>query len=369
MKPQHFLALLFLTTLYWMYRLYEPFLLSITIAALLAMSTASIQNRLERLTHSALAASAISTTLLAVLFFAPLGYFLTTMTFKLNRVNTQEIQTLYRSLRQWLQEIPEPFAPLVAHLNTWLETPTMGDIGSKALTIAGTIGSYSASFVKSALLIIIFYFFAHYYGKVVVAFVRRIVLLPQQDTTLLGFELSSVMSVVFYSIIATAMFEGALFGIAIAFMGYDGILFGIMYGFSSLIPVVGGIIMWLPFMLYELSQGHTANAIFIMIYSIVVIAVIADTFIKPMIIKQINVRITKSEMKMNELIIFFSIIAGLATFGFWGMILGPAITAFFLSLLKLIERHQNGVFETPSSEQETAEAASSLQTDTTLLKV
>ncbi|MDX1295066.1 MAG: AI-2E family transporter, partial [Sulfurimonadaceae bacterium] len=71
-----------------------------------------------------------------------------------------------------------------------------------------------------------------------------------------------------------------------------------------------------------------------------VISIIADTFVKPWIIKQINLRVIKAEAKMNELLIFFAIIAGLATFGFWGMILGPAITAFFLSLLKLIEQRQ-----------------------------
>ena len=37
------------------------------------------------------------------------------------------------------------------------------------------------------------------------------------------------------------------------------------------------------------------------------------------------------------MVIFFSMIAGLTTFGFWGMILGPAITAFFLAILKLFE--------------------------------
>lgn len=41
--------------------------------------------------------------------------------------------------------------------------------------------------------------------------------------------------------------------------------------------------------------------------------------------------------KLDELVIFFAIIAGLSTFGFWGMILGPAITAFFLTILNLFE--------------------------------
>ncbi|MEJ2373385.1 MAG: AI-2E family transporter, partial [Sulfurimonas sp.] len=155
---------------------------------------------------------------------------------------------------------------------------------------------------------------------------------------LLSRELSSVMSVVFYSIITTAMFEGALFGIAISFIGYNGLLFGIMYGFASLVPVVGGIIMWLPFMLYEFSIGNSFNAWFIAIYSIVVISIVADTFVKPIIIKEINLKLlNEDDAKLNELVIFFAIIAGLTTFGFWGMILGPAITAFFLTILKLFE--------------------------------
>ena len=83
---------------------------------------------------------------------------------------------------------------------------------------------------------------------------------------------------------------------------------------------------------------NTANAIFIGLYSIIIISIIADTFVKPLIIKWINDRFVKTTTKMNELLIFFAIIAGLATFGFWGMILGPAITAFFLAILKLVER-------------------------------
>jgi predicted PurR-regulated permease PerM len=111
-----------------------------------------------------------------------------------------------------------------------------------------------------------------------------------------------------------------------------------MYGFASLIPVVGGALMWLPFMIYEFAIGNSKSAIFIALYSIIVISIVADTFVKPLIIKWINQKLlTDNDAKLNEMVIFFSIIAGLTTFGFWGMILGPAITAFFLTILKLFE--------------------------------
>jgi len=153
-------------------------------------------------------------------------------------------------------------------------------------------------------------------------------------------EVANVMSVLFYSILITAIFEGALFAIIGMTFGYNGLLLGILYGFASLIPVIGGALMWIPICVYELARGNVLEAIIIASYSIIVISIIADTFIKPLIIKYINT-FSKTPTKISELLIFFAIIAGLSTFGFWGMILGPAITALFISILKLYELLKN----------------------------
>ena len=338
MKPQYFVAVLFATSLYWMYFLYAPFLLSITIAALLAISTANIQNMLEKLFKSRLLATLSSSFLLAVLFFVPLGYFLTTLTMKLNNIDVETFVNIETFVKNLITNPPEYLDFLKPYTQDIMKEININSLTAKVLSLTGTIGAFSAGYLKNAFLIIIFYFFSQYHGTHIVGFLKRIVQMSVQETTLLAKELSSVMSVVFYSILVTAMFEGILFGVAVSFMGYNGLLFGIMYGFASLIPVVGGILMWLPFMLYEFSIGNTQSGIFIALYSIVVISIIADTFIKPLIIKEIGNKLSKDDdAKINELVIFFAIIAGLATFGFWGMILGPAITAFFLTILKLFE--------------------------------
>jgi predicted PurR-regulated permease PerM len=338
MKPQYFTAILFATALYWMYLLYSPFLLVITIAALLAVSTANIQEQFERLFGNKFLAALVSSLLLSILFFAPLGYFLATLTIKLNSLEPEVLQRVQLYIEHFIENPPEYLQFLKPYLLDVMKDFNVKSLTSNALGIAGHIGTFSAGFVKNAFLIIIFYFFSQYNGAVIISFLQRIVQVSVEESTLLIKELSSVMNVVFYSIIATAMLEGALFGIAISFLGYNGLLFGVMYGFASLIPVVGGILMWLPFMVFEFSIGNTADAIFIAVYSIVIISVIADTFVKPLIIKEINRVVLKdNKTQMNELVIFFAIIAGLTTFGFWGMILGPAITAFFLTILKLFE--------------------------------
>jgi predicted PurR-regulated permease PerM len=338
MKPQYFIAILFATALYWMYLLYLPFLMVMTIAALLAISTATLQIYFTKIFHSKLTAAVVSSLLLAVLFFAPLGYFLTNLTIELNHLDPGTLKHIEDYINAFITKPPEYLQFIKPYFSDSLKGIDVNTITTFILGIATKIGTFSAGFVKNVFLIIIFYFFAQYNSTTIVNFLKRIVQMSVEDSTLLVRELSSVMSVVFYSIIATAMLEGALFGIAISLMGYNGLLFGIMYGFASLVPVIGGMIMWLPFMIYEFSIGNSNDAIFIALYSIIVISIIADTFVKPLIIKEINKMLLKeNDSKLNELVIFFAIIAGLSTFGFWGMILGPAITAFFFTILKLFE--------------------------------
>ncbi len=338
MKTQYFIAILFAVALYWMYLLYSPFLMVITIAALLAVSTSNIQHYFEKKLHSKLGASILSSLLLATLFFAPLGYFLTNFTITLNHLDPDTLKSVELYVKDFIKNPPQYLLFLKPYFADSLKDININTLTTHALSVAGKVGSYSAGFVKNSFLVIVFYFFANYNGTAMVHFLKRIVQMSNEESELLIRELSSVMSVVFYSIIATAMFEGALFGFAVSYMGYNGLLFGIMYGFASLVPVVGGMLMWLPFMIYEFSVGDNANAVFIALYSIIVISIIADTFVKPIIIREINMQVLKNEVSsMNELVIFFAIIAGLTTFGFWGMILGPAITAFFFTILKLFE--------------------------------
>ncbi len=338
MKQYFFIALLFVTSLYWMYILYAPFLLIITIASLLAISTSEIQNYLEKTLKNKFLAALTSTILLSALFFAPLGYFLTTLTIKLNSLEPQFFYNIEIFIKGFIDTPPDYLLFIQPYINDAQDSINMHTLTSSTLAITAKIGAFSAGFLKNAFLVVIFYFFAQYNGAHISAFLKRVIQVSANETTILVKDLSSVMSVVFYSILVNAMFQGILFGVAVSFMGYNGLLFGIMYGFTSLIPIVGGVLMWLPFMIYQLSIGEISSAIFIALYSIIIISIIADTFIKPLIIKEINIRLLKDkDLRMNELIIFFSIIAGLTTFGFWGMILGPAITAFFLTILKLFE--------------------------------
>lgn len=145
-----------------------------------------------------------------------------------------------------------------------------------------------------------------------------------------------------YSTVIIAILEGVIFAIGAICLDYDPFFWGIAYAFSSLIPVIGGAIIWAPIALYEFSVGNLNAAIFIAVYTIVVNAIIADTFIKPIIIGFINKKFSRKgeseDSSANSLIIFFAIIAGMSVYGFWGIILGPAATSLFISLLRIYDK-------------------------------
>jgi predicted PurR-regulated permease PerM len=343
MKSNYFLGVLIFISMYWMGILYKPFLLNIAIAVLMVLATSEIYTLAMNYLKKPFYASLASTLFIGTLFFAPIIYFITTIVIELTHVDfITLINDVVNNLKVWITtDFPDSLSPIKPYLLQFIESDNITKFTTSALDLFAKIGAKSAGFLSDILFIVIFYFFILLYGRELGDFFMDVIPLNPGHTVSLYHEASGVMSVVFYSILVTAIFEGILFAIVAYIFEYDALLFGILYGFASLIPIVGGALMWLPLSLYELSLGNVSSAIFIALYTIIIISIAADTFIKPIIIKYINLTFIKSKVPINEMIIFFSILAGLSTFGFWGMIIGPAITAFFVSLINLYRTLRN----------------------------
>ncbi len=335
MSQKYFFIGLFIFIVYWVGYLYKPFLTPIFIAILLSLSTINLHKWLNIYLKNRVAKVTILTIILTILFFAPISYALNSLASIVNNFDKTTVDKIV-SVKNSL-ELPQYLEFAKPQIQEALNSINSKDIANGILDTSTKILKNSAGFVKDMFMILVFYFFVNYYYKELSNFIREI--LPFDKTSIFYEESANVMSIVFYSILITAIFEGALFAIIAMVYGHDGLLFGILYGFASLIPIIGGALLWVPLALYEYSNGNTATAITISIYSIVVISIIADTFIKPLIIEYVNTHVIKTPTKINSILIFFAILAGLTTFGFWGMIIGPAITTFFISFLNIFKAY------------------------------
>lgn len=335
MNGRYFLISLVLFVFFCVLYLFRPFLLTIAIAILMAVATANLHHKIFIRYKRKIIAPVVLTVLMSLLFFAPMAYAGFSFAILVKNIDITILQDAFQKIKTMEFDLPENLNYIEPKVKEILNNIDFNSLGKNALNYASNFTKSGAKFFTELVVIVIFYFFVNYYGIELVNFFRKLLPLKKDEFENILSEVSNVMSVVFYSVIITAIFEGILFAFCLIFFGYDGLLMGILYAVSSLIPLIGGALLWLPVGLYEYSLGNHTNAIIIALYSIIVISIIADTFIKPLIIKYINNKFLKTPAKINELLIFFSMIAGISTFGFWGVILGPAILALFLSVVKL----------------------------------
>lgn len=325
-----FILFLFCFVIY----LFNGFLLTIAIGILLAVSTANINRFFLKLTNDKNLLSATSTTLVLALFFlVPFMYAVIELAKYASNFDMKNTSIVLNYIQNFNFHLPEKFASFEPKIKEFIASININSLVKQGATYLSTIGKSSAKFIVDMGLIIAFYFFANLYGKSLMNFLKETLPVEASHIDSISHEVANTMSVVLYSTIATAVLQGFLFGVFLSFYGYDGFLMGILYAFASLVPIVGGALIFVPISIYELANGNTLNAIIIFLYSIIMIATIADNFIKPLIIRFINSKLVSSPANINELLIFFAMLAGLSTFGFWGIILGPAIVTLFIASL------------------------------------
>ena len=316
--------------------LFKPFLLNIFIAALLAVATSNVNVKFLQLTKGKRTLSAALTTLaLFSLFIAPLLYAVIELAKHAASFNTGYVTNTLDYFQSGKFQLPEPIKFLEPKIKEIVADIDVKAISANLIANLAGIGKSSVNFLVDMIFILVFFFFAVLYGSELVGYLKSALPMKESESEFILSEVANVMSVVLYSIVINAILQGCLFAIITISYGYNGFLMGILFAFTSLVPVVGGLLAWGPISLYEFANGNTAAAIVIAVYTIVVISIVADTFLKPIVIKFINDRLVKIPTKINELLLFFSMIAGISTFGFWGLILGPAIVTFFISTIKL----------------------------------
>jgi len=321
----------FVLGLFAAYSIYKPFILPIVVAMLLSMATINLTKNITSRFESKKIATTLMTIIMIILILAPIAYIATKGLNYASQLDFNSVNTILTKIKLLVGDMPyigdivkkyltaEQVLPFVQNFSLYI-----GKLGTKGLT-----------FVKDSFLVVLFYSLIVYNQEKITQFLYNILSTSKIESMKMLDEISSTMEIVFFSIIVTAILEGMLFGIFISFYGFNGLFLGFVYGFTSLIPVVGGLIVWLPVSMLAWSKIDSSAAITIALYSIIVISFFADTIIKPIVIKLIKEKFLKSTIKIDELLIFFSIIAGMGSYGFWGMILGPAITTFAITTTKM----------------------------------
>ena len=130
-----------------------------------------------------------------------------------------------------------------------------------------------------------------------------------------------------------AAIQGLLGGTAFALAGLGAPVFmGVLIAFFSIVPVVGSALIWVPAALWLGINGHWGKAV-LLVAICGGVAGVADNLVRPLLMR--------NRTRLNDLLLFISILGGLDAFGLLGLVAGPTILAAALGVFRVYTEHRD----------------------------
>jgi predicted PurR-regulated permease PerM len=121
--------------------------------------------------------------------------------------------------------------------------------------------------------------------------------------------------------------QGILGGLAFWAVGIDGAIFwGTVMTVLSIVPGIGGALVWVPAAIILIATGEVWRGIAIVLFCALVVGSVDNV---------LRTRLVGQDTKLHELLIFFSTLGGLMFFGAMGFILGPILAALFVTVWEM----------------------------------
>ncbi len=288
--------------------------------------------------RSSFLSSIILTLFFLCLIFAPLVYFVSETYNQMSGVNIDHI----KEVTMLMVDKIVAFTDSIPALHNFLESlkiegfSALKKVSMEAVykTVNG-VASGAGGLVIQISWIMIFYFLFNLNGRTILAFTARVMPTSFAHEQYLYRECTGTVAVVFYGTLFNMLAQGLTFGVMMLFVGnYDAFYLGVLSGFCSVIPIIGAALVYIPVIGFELVAGNYVNVGIILIVVWGVMGFFIDNILRIIFISYLK-KIFGFEYTMNEILILLSILAGIASFGFWGLIIGPSIIALTLAAANL----------------------------------
>jgi len=153
--------------------------------------------------------------------------------------------------------------------------------------------------------------------------------LPLQDSEeqLMVQKFTSVARATLKGTAFVGILQGGLAGMAFWVVGIPGATFwGVIMTILSIIPSVGTALVWGPAVVVLALDGATGKAVGLLLFCALVVGSV-DNLLRPILVGK--------DTQMHELMIFFGTLGGISMFGLVGVIIGPIISALFVTIWEI----------------------------------
>lgn len=205
--------------------------------------------------------------------------------------------------------------------------------GGAANMVAQSVGSVLTSCawigmqLFITLLALFFFLRDRHHG---LAALRSMMPLSKDETDEVFKRVSDTIHATIYGSVVVALVQGAMGGLMFWWLGLPSPLFwGAVMALLAVVPVLGTFVIWAPAAVFLAMEGEMTKAITLAAWGAIAIALI-DNALNPYLVGQ--------RLRCHTLLVFISIVGGLALFGASGIILGPLLLAIADALLEVWRR-------------------------------
>jgi predicted PurR-regulated permease PerM len=123
--------------------------------------------------------------------------------------------------------------------------------------------------------------------------------------------------------------QGTIGGIAFAVLGLRApVLWGVLMALLSILPAIGPAVVWIPAAIILFVDDRYIAGIALVLIGVLVIGLV-DNVLRPILVGR--------DTRMPDYLVLLSTLGGLAAFGLAGIVIGPIIAAFFLSVWEMAQ--------------------------------
>lgn len=331
-----FIGLIFLFGITALY-IFRPFLYPLFWAAILAITFYPMYVWIEKHLKYKSLSSGISVVIILSIVLLPMLVVATLLVSESSQMYTKVTQTgLFDdigSVKTKINQIPfvGPYLQQFQSTGPEFARKIAGSTSSFLFENFKSLTQYSLRFFALFFLMLysLYYFFRD--GKKMLTRLMHLSPLGDAYEEMLYERFTSTARATLKGTVIIGIVQGSIGGLLFLATGVDGaLIWGVLMAIFSIVPGIGASLIWFPAALIMLALGQITEGIIILAVGMFVISLI-DNILRPPLVGR--------DTQMHPLLILFSTLGGISTFGISGFVIGPVVISLFLAVMSIYDHY------------------------------
>lgn len=235
-----------------------------------------------------------------------------------------DIVQLSNDIQARINEIEREYG---IQLFDFLDGKTMEEISRMGTSLLQSLASNTYSIIANSFVILFLLFFMLKGYRSFEQAIKELLPFNERNKKIIGLETNRIVISNAIGIPLLAVIQGVFAYIGYIIFGVEGALYyGVLTAMSTIIPLVGTMIVWIPLSIVFMAQGNWVAGVGLFLYGFIIIGGVDN--IARFILQ-------KKMADTHPIITVFGVIIGITLFGFWGIIFGPLMLSLLVLLINI----------------------------------